>query len=170
MNLWCKVNSDGSFNNPSVQPRKLTTSSGRVISKTPQYVWSDDVMLDAGFVPFSQPDYDPQTEKQGSVISDGSGGATYDVILMTIEEQAEYMTRIRESMACSPWQMRKALDATGDRDAVEAAITSADRATQDAWEYATQFERLNHLVLTFGQVLGKTEVELDALFELAVTL
>lgn len=72
--------------------------------------------------------------------------------------------------AVSAWQIRKALNQTGLRDAVENAVVGADRETRDAWEYATEFERDHPLVVSLGTALGKTPEELDALFALAVTL
>ena len=70
----------------------------------------------------------------------------------------------------SAWQIRKALNQIGLRDAVEEAVTQANSETYDAWEYATEFERDHPLVVSFGTALGKTPEELDALFALAVTL
>jgi hypothetical protein len=70
--------------------------------------------------------------------------------------------------ACSAWQMRKALNATGLRDAIETAVSaSGDQTVKDGWEYATEFERYDPLVLQFGAALGKTDIEMDELFELA---
>lgn len=73
--------------------------------------------------------------------------------------------------ACSAWQMRKALNAMGLRDIIEAAVSaSGDQTVKDGWEYATEFERYDPLVLQFGAALGKTDVEMDSLFELARSL
>lgn len=71
---------------------------------------------------------------------------------------------------CTPWQIRKALNATGLRESVEIAISQADQETKDAWAYAASFERNHSLVISIGLVLGKTEEELDALFKLAASL
>jgi hypothetical protein len=73
-------------------------------------------------------------------------------------------------VSVSPWQIRKALNISGLRDAVEAAIAAADVTTKDAWEYATEFERDHSLVVSLGGAMGKTVEEMDALFELAKTL
>lgn len=75
------------------------------------------------------------------------------------------------TLKCSAWQIRKALNATGLRDAVEYAVSASnDRDLQDGWNHATEFLRYEPLVLKFGVALGKTDAELDALFELARTL
>lgn len=70
----------------------------------------------------------------------------------------------------SAWQIRKALNAAGLRESVEAAVSQADQETKDAWEYAASFERDHPLVLDLGAALDKTPEELDALFELAASL
>lgn len=71
----------------------------------------------------------------------------------------------------TPWQFRKALNQTGLRQQVEEAVaTSTDQNLKDGWEFATTFVRNDPLVVTMGQALGKTEAELDSLFELAKAL
>lgn len=71
----------------------------------------------------------------------------------------------------SPWQMRKALNQLNLRQAVEATVSfSNDQTIKDGWEFATSFVRNDPLVITLGSQLGKTEAELDALFELAASL
>ncbi len=67
----------------------------------------------------------------------------------------------------TPWQIRKALNQTGLRSAVEAAVAAGDQDTQDAWAFATEFRRDHPLVTALGAALGKTEAELDAIFVLA---
>jgi hypothetical protein len=74
-------------------------------------------------------------------------------------------------LKCTAWQFRKALNALGLRDAVEAAIAaSGDQNIKDGWQYTSEFHRYAPLVIQFGQVLGKTGAEMDALFALAGTL
>lgn len=70
----------------------------------------------------------------------------------------------------SAWQIRKGLNASGLRDAVEAAVAAADQDTQDAWQYAKEFERDHPLVKSLAAGLGKTDTEIDALFALSATL
>ena len=82
----------------------------------------------------------------------------------------EYVSPVEPEIVVSPWQIRKALNATGLRDAVEAAVAQADQATQDAWQYATEFREFDPLVLALGAGLGKTPEEMHALFELAASL
>lgn len=74
------------------------------------------------------------------------------------------------SIAVSPWQIRKALNALGLRDSVEAAVAAGDQTVKDAWQYATEVRRDNPLVNGVATALGKTEAEIDELFLLAVAL
>lgn len=55
-------------------------------------------------------------------------------------------------------------------DEVEAAIATADRATQINYKERLEFERNYPLMLTMAAALGKTERELDDLFVLAAGL
>ena len=70
----------------------------------------------------------------------------------------------------TPWQIRKALNQLGLRDAIEQAVAGADQTTKDAWEFATEFVRTDPLIATIQAVLGKTDEEVDALFILGSTL
>lgn len=71
----------------------------------------------------------------------------------------------------TPWQMRKALNIVGLRDAVEAAVTASDnRDIKDGWGFATSFESTNPLILSMGTALGKSADDMYALFQLAATL
>lgn len=70
----------------------------------------------------------------------------------------------------SPWQIRKALNAAGLRDAAETAVAAADQETKDAWQFASQFERNNPLIVSMGAALGKTPAQIDALFTAAASM
>jgi hypothetical protein len=70
----------------------------------------------------------------------------------------------------SPWQIRKALTATGLRQAVEDFVASQDQDVQDAWQYASSFEFDNPFWEAGMAALGKTHDDLVALFRLAASL
>lgn len=70
----------------------------------------------------------------------------------------------------SPLQMRKALRLQNLRASVDAYLEDADEEVREDWEYATQIERSNALLIAAAQALGKTEADLDDLFRLAATL
>ena len=72
---------------------------------------------------------------------------------------------------CSPWQIRKALNIAGLRQAVEAEVAaSEDIALKDGWEFATELRSDDSFVLNMGKSIGKTADETRALIELASTL
>jgi len=74
-------------------------------------------------------------------------------------------------ISVTPWQIRKALNQLGLRSAVEAAVTaSTDQELKDGWEFSDTVVRTSPLVIGMGAALSKTDAELDALFELALTL
>jgi len=70
----------------------------------------------------------------------------------------------------TPWQIRKALNASGLRSLIEASVAGADQTTKDAWEYALEFRRDNPLITGLAAALGKTEADVDDLFALAASL
>lgn len=73
--------------------------------------------------------------------------------------------------SCSPWQIRKALNALGLRDAVEAVITdSNDRMLKDGWEFANEFRSDAIFVLAMGASLGKDAAGTAELIKYASTL
>ena len=76
----------------------------------------------------------------------------------------------RDGMQCGALQFRKALRQLGKMDAVKAYVETADEETQEAWEYATEFKRLDPFITTGMAALGVSDEEVDAVFELAVTL
>lgn len=67
-------------------------------------------------------------------------------------------------------QIRLALNASGLREAVELAVLGSDQSTKDWWDRASNFKRLNPMVVALGAALGKTDEELDGLWALAGAL
>jgi hypothetical protein len=82
----------------------------------------------------------------------------------------EPMPDPRATMSCGPLQLRRALRQLGLYATITAAIAQADEETQEAWEYASEVRRLEPMVEAMRVVLGKTDAEVDAIFDLAVTL
>jgi hypothetical protein len=70
----------------------------------------------------------------------------------------------------SPGQARMALLNAGLLDQVEAAVAAADKATQIAWQYATEIRRTDPLITTLGTALGLTAAQIDALFVAAAAI
>lgn len=91
------------------------------------------------------------------------------------DEEAEALQPVPPVIApvytCTPWQIRKALNAQGLRDGVEAAIAaSTDRTLKDGWEFATEFHSDDSFVIGIGASLGKNETETAQLIQYAATL
>ena len=73
--------------------------------------------------------------------------------------------------SCSPWQIRKALNALGLRDAVEAVITdSNDRMLKDGWAVAQEYRSDDIFVLAMGASLGKDAAQTAEMIQYASTL
>ena len=72
---------------------------------------------------------------------------------------------------CSPWQIRKALNESGQRQTVESAVVSStDITLKDGWEFATEFISNDPFVILMGQVIGKNESETAEFIKYASTL
>lgn len=92
------------------------------------------------------------------------------VIELTPEEVVEIESRPPPQPPCivvTPWQIRKALNATGMRAAVEAFAAASDQDTRDGWERATEFREDDPLLIAAAEALN---ADLHALLSLAVTL
>lgn len=102
-----------------------------------------------------------------------TGEAT--VVQLTAEEVAAALADAANAplpvIVVSPWQIRKALNQMGLREAVEAAVSaSTDQALKDGWEYATEFRSDDPFVLQMGVALGQSDVQTHELIALAATL
>lgn len=64
----------------------------------------------------------------------------------------------------TPRQARLALLAAGLLDQADAAVAAADRATQIAWEFATEIRRDNPIIAAMAAHLSLTSEQVDALF------
>lgn len=76
-----------------------------------------------------------------------------------------------EVFVCTPWQIRKAINAMGLRQAVEDAVAaSTDQALKDGWEFASAFRSDDPFVLQMGAALGKSAAETAELIQQAAAL
>jgi hypothetical protein len=70
----------------------------------------------------------------------------------------------------TPWRARLALNAAGQRAAIEAWIATQPQDVKDGWEYATEVRR-DHPMIAAAIAAGvMTETQVDELFALAATL
>lgn len=67
-------------------------------------------------------------------------------------------------------QIKLALLSDGLLDQVDTFATAQDRAVQISWEYATEFQRQDALLLAMATAFGMTDEQVDDLFRLAATL
>jgi len=106
------------------------------------------------------------------VYNAGRWEQAWEVIDLDQSQIDARMLAYREQLTVTPWQLRRALTASGDRATVESYVADAGTGqdVKDGWGYATEFRRLDPFVAAAGQALGKTDEELDQLFELAAGL
>ena len=87
-----------------------------------------------------------------------------------VPEIAEVEINEASNLIVTPRQIRRALSIVGLREQVELQVKASSQEVQDTWEFSTQIERTNPLLIQMGEALGRTSADLDALFELANTL
>lgn len=97
-------------------------------------------------------------------------GTTFTAPTPPQKTEAEILQEYRESLECTPLQMRKALRAQGKMIMVKSYMDNqATEEEQEAWEYATSYRRLDPVVEGMRQILSVSAEEVDQLFELALT-
>ena len=110
-------------------------------------------------------------------VTDDQGVMTTSVV--TVQDQidayeAAALAKKREGLVVTMRQARLALAQEDKLQLVEDAIAlipEPDKTTISIeWEYASTVERLSPWIDTMASALGMTDVEMDALFELAATL
>ena len=88
------------------------------------------------------------------------------------EVAAEALASWRESVSVSAFQAQQALDELGYIEQVEAIMTdpATPAKTKRAWKLAQEFRRMSPTVLELAGALGLSDVEIDALFQHALTI
>ncbi len=113
------------------------------------------------------------TEEQYNAITwkDDRPKPTWAEIVSTADTfAAADLQQYRESLSCGPVQIRRALRATGYKQAIADWIATADEDTQEDWEYTTEVKRLDPMVLSAQASIGASDEEVDQIFELGKTL
>ncbi len=102
----------------------------------------------------------------------GSDAATYADLISTVEANIQPAPPAPPAppISVTPYQIREALNMLGLRAAVESAVAAGSQSLKDKWQFAQEFKRDNATVIELGTALGKTDAEMDALFQLAETL
>jgi len=70
----------------------------------------------------------------------------------------------------TPRQARLALLGAGLLDQVETAVKTQDKETQITWEFASEIQRNNPLIVGIGKQLGIASEQIDSLFVMAAGL
>lgn len=101
----------------------------------------------------------------------GDDAAMYADLISTVEANIQPAPPApAPSISVTPYQIREALNMLGLRAAVESAVAAGSQSLKDKWQFAQEFKRDNPTVIELGLALGKTDAEMDALFQLAETL
>ena len=110
-------------------------------------------------------------------VTDEDGVTTTNVV--TVQDQKDAKTTAdllakRQKLIVTMRQARLALAQENKLQLIEDAIALIPEPDKTAisieWEYASTVERLSPWINTMASALGMTDVEMDALFELAATL
>lgn len=114
---------------------------------------------------------------------DSNGNYRWDESLPNQEEIANLIAQYTPEwedprvvpLVVTPRQMRIALVMSGiSIETVEAMIDSLPEPqksiTRITWEYSTEFQRTNPLLVQMAPALGLTEAQVDQMFKLAITL
>jgi hypothetical protein len=107
------------------------------------------------------PQFPEYTNEEGVVVTEAEQIAAYE---------ARMAAERRSKHRCTARQARLALAASGSLEAIEAAVAAQGGAAAIEWEYANEIERSSPLIAGMAASLGWSEEDLDALFDLAVTL
>lgn len=132
-------------------------------------------MLDAGCMVVVSTDYNPATHRliQDS-FSDNGVEIKQNVIAFTlvqIEENAAAALAVkRELMVVDAWQIRLALTAADLRDTFEDLVLTKDQTTRDGWNHSPTFKRNNTLIVDAAHEAGLTDLQIDQVFDLAMSL
>lgn len=98
------------------------------------------------------------------------GNKEYDYIVSRKYKIFDYIKPKSVPASVTPLQARKILRLMGYMDELEALIADAPIEVQDAWQYASSFERNNPILLEFANDLHLDEEDIDNLFIQAATL
>lgn len=94
--------------------------------------------------------------------------------IVTVEENQPQPTGNDQGetvYSCSPWQIRKALNALCLRQQIEDAVAASEVAEiRDGWEFASVFRSDDPFVIGMGSAIGKTDTEVAEIIQYASTL
>lgn len=85
------------------------------------------------------------------------------------EVEAIELAAWRDALSCGPLQLRRALRAMELMPIIKAYIETAPEEVVEAWEYASEFRRMDPFILAVQAELSRSDAEVDDLFRLALT-
>lgn len=85
-------------------------------------------------------------------------------------EKAKKLQLKKSNLSCTQRQMRLLLMQQNLLSTVQNYIDNSNELTKIEWEYASEIKRTHPTILEISNVLGLTDIQLDELFELAMTL
>lgn len=139
-------------------------------------VLDDTIFAEFGIFPVTPtvPVFDAATHKATQfdpVEIDGVWTQQWDVVALTQAEiDAAYQASVPQEISRAQFILALLHTSPDLLDAVEAAIANSDRATQINYKERLTFRRDFPLVATMAAALGKTDLEIDAIFILGATL
>lgn len=128
------------------------------------------------FVQLDQPVFDPFTQylEHTETITDTQVISGFEILEYSEEERIVVLNNWREAVGCSMRQARLALSQQGLLAQVESSINALPIEQKEKvlieWEYGSRVERNSPWVNSLGPALGLTDLQLDELFKLALTL
>lgn len=111
--------------------------------------------------------------RNGKIVACGPNADFYQPVVepgdvLTIEQS---MPPLAMPASCTPWQIRKALNALGLRQQIEDAVAQSEIIeVKDGWQFANVFRSDDPFVLGIGAAIGKTESEVQDIIIYASTL
>lgn len=178
--MWININTGGTF----VLHADIRYELWKEGQEAPG-VLTDEYLATVGYMPVKKipVSYDPITQgvsAQPPISNEGvweQHFVTYDLDPATIANNQNIIEAQSRAQwqSVSPAQFREAMIDTphGEGvlfDAVEAIVATLERKKQLKWEFATTVLRSNPDVIAINAALGRTETQLDELFQLAASL
>ena len=112
-------------------------------------------------------DWTPPEGTQAILAPDSVGiGWSYDGTEWTVPEPPPVPVPTK----CTGLQARFALNASGDRDAVETLVAASPIAIRDYWDLSTEFYRAHPVIELMRVALGWTTDKMDTLFREAAAI
>lgn len=161
--------------NTIYQTEKAAYKGYRVISGGKAEAVANVVWTDYDIHTFEVVQFDSATNKRTDTLVENGGVYSFEIVALTAQEISDNAEAALQSerslMIVTPWQFRRAINAAGKRSLVDGALSSMTEDEQDGWQVASQFERLDPLVIKLaGEILGYNATQIDNFFRSAADM